>query len=203
MFHTFFGWLKGLSLVGKAALGVATIGTASALADQASPPPQQTVNHSQQTVQQTTRTPVVTTKTETVEQTIPFDTRTEQDSKMQKGITAVKITGVNGIKTLTYKITLTDGIQTGKELVGEEIIKQPTTEVTAIGSYVAPQLVAAPLPAPSTNASDCDPNYTGGCVPNVSYDLDCRDIGFSVRVIGTDKHRFDREGDGIGCEAYR
>lgn len=49
-------------------------------------------------------------------------------------------------------------------------------------------------------SSDCDPNYTP-CVPNVSYDLDCGDITFSVRVIGNDHHRFDKEGDGRGCES--
>jgi hypothetical protein len=49
--------------------------------------------------------------------------------------------------------------------------------------------------------SGCDPNDTG-CVPNVAYDLDCADIGFSVQVTGVDHHGFDREGDGIGCESY-
>lgn len=56
---------------------------------------------------------------------------------------------------------------------------------------------AAPKPAASNN---CDPNYSP-CIPNVSYDLDCGDISGSVRVIGTDRHRFDRDGDGYGCEA--
>jgi hypothetical protein len=39
-------------------------------------------------------------------------------------------------------------------------------------------------------------------VPLVSYDLDCPDIGFSVTVIGSDPHGFDREGNGLGCESY-
>jgi micrococcal nuclease len=47
----------------------------------------------------------------------------------------------------------------------------------------------------------CDPNYTGTCVPQVSYDLDCGDISGSVKVVGTDKHGFDGDGDGYGCEA--
>jgi hypothetical protein len=37
----------------------------------------------------------------------------------------------------------------------------------------------------------------------VSYDSDCGDIGFSVTVIGSDPHGFDREGDGLGCESYQ
>ena len=30
----------------------------------------------------------------------------------------------------------------------------------------------------------------------------CPDIGFQVRVIGSDPHGFDRDNDGYGCESY-
>ncbi len=63
----------------------------------------------------------------------------------------------------------------------------------------APQ--PAPTPAPQPAAGNCDPNYSP-CVPHVSYDLDCGDIGFAVRVIGSDPHRFDANRDGYGCESY-
>jgi micrococcal nuclease len=50
----------------------------------------------------------------------------------------------------------------------------------------------------------CDPNYAGGCVPPYPPDLDCADIralGIApVRVIGSDPHRLDGDGDGLGCE---
>jgi len=65
-----------------------------------------------------------------------------------------------------------------------------------------PSPVPEPSPEPSTPAEpNCDPNYSP-CVPNVSYDLDCPDIGFSVSVLGSDPHGFDRDGDGYGCESY-
>jgi hypothetical protein len=51
-------------------------------------------------------------------------------------------------------------------------------------------------------ASSCDPNYSGYCVPNVSYDLNCPDIGHMVIVVGVDHHGFDRDDDGYGCESY-
>lgn len=57
----------------------------------------------------------------------------------------------------------------------------------------------APTPAPAPPSSGCDPNYSP-CVPRSPVDLDCSDINGPVRVIGTDVHRFDRDGDGIGCE---
>ena len=77
---------------------------------------------------------------------------------------------------------------------------------TCNGERTKPALTPVPTPAleetpePTPTPDNCDPNYTP-CIPNVSYDLDCGDINFSVRVIGTDRHRFDRDGDGIGCES--
>jgi len=81
-------------------------------------------------------------------------------------------------------------------------VPQPTPPIAPVKPTPAP--VATPMPppiAPPASAS-CDPNYIGGCVPNVPYDLDCKDIGFSVTVVGTDRHRFDGDGDGAGCESY-
>lgn len=69
----------------------------------------------------------------------------------------------------------------------------PSSPPTSNAAPTAPRAISA-------QPSDCDPNYTP-CVPNVSYDLDCGDISFSVRVIGNDHHRFDRGGDGYGCES--
>ena len=56
----------------------------------------------------------------------------------------------------------------------------------------------APRPAPGGN---CDPNYSGACVPLSSSDLDCADIPAAVRVVGRDPHRLDGDGDGRACEA--
>jgi len=59
--------------------------------------------------------------------------------------------------------------------------------------------------APTSTASNskCDPNYQG-CIPPYPPDLDCSDIkrmGLApIRVIGVDVHKFDGDGDGIGCD---
>jgi micrococcal nuclease len=60
--------------------------------------------------------------------------------------------------------------------------------------------VSSTPPGPAPSGSNCNPNYTP-CIPNVSYDLDCGDLSVSVRVIGTDVYRLDRDGDGYGCES--
>ena len=56
-------------------------------------------------------------------------------------------------------------------------------------------------PGGGGGGSDCDPNYRGACVPKVLYDLDCADISGTVYVVGVDVHRFDGDGDGVGCES--
>ncbi|MGC9524827.1 MAG: excalibur calcium-binding domain-containing protein, partial [Limnospira sp.] len=57
-----------------------------------------------------------------------------------------------------------------------------------------------PATVPPTQ-NRCDPSYPSLCIPPNSPDLDCGDIpqrNFPVRR--PDPHRFDRDGDGIGCE---
>jgi micrococcal nuclease len=60
-----------------------------------------------------------------------------------------------------------------------------------------------PTKEPPPNGT-CDPSYTGACVPPYPPDLDCADLrerGLApVRSIGSDPHRLDGDGDGIGCE---
>jgi hypothetical protein len=73
---------------------------------------------------------------------------------------------------------------------------------------VAAAPAATPAPTPTSSASTsptagaCDPNYAGYCVPIVTYDLDCADIGHRVTVVGIDIHGFDGDHDGFGCESY-
>lgn len=53
-----------------------------------------------------------------------------------------------------------------------------------------------------TTAKQCDPSYPTICLRPGAPDLNCRDIGFAnFRVVGNDPHKFDRDGDGVGCEA--
>jgi micrococcal nuclease len=63
---------------------------------------------------------------------------------------------------------------------------------------------SGPAARPVAAPGHCDPNYAGGCVPPPPPDLDCADIralGIApVRVVGSDPHRLDGDGDGWGCE---
>ena len=48
----------------------------------------------------------------------------------------------------------------------------------------------------------CDPSYPDVCIAPPPPDLDCKDVRYdNFRVRPPDPHRFDGEGDGLGCEA--
>jgi hypothetical protein len=144
--------------------------------------------------------PKVEKKTVVEVQKIPFKKTTVKDSSLKKGRKVVTTRGVNGAKRLTYEVTVTDAVQTGKRLLHEVISTPPIDQVTAIGTAAEPQ--SEPEPEPK-----CDPNYSGACVP-IASDVDCAGgsgngpayVRGPVRVVGTDIYDLDRDSDGIGCE---
>ena len=97
------------------------------------------------TVRTSSQTPSVTTKTVTETEPVPFGKSTVDDPALDKGTTAVRTAGVDGVRTRTYEVTLTDGAETGRRLVSDTVTTPPVTEVTAVGTRVA-----APKPAPSS-----------------------------------------------------
>ncbi len=64
-----------------------------------------------------------------------------------------------------------------------------------------PFVCAKPVPllSPPQEKKNCAPGYSP-CVRPYPPDLDCADIGHSVRVTGRDPHGLDRDGDGTACE---
>lgn len=74
----------------------------------------------------------------------------------------------------------------------------------ALTLALAPTAGAAPLPQ---QPSQCDPNYSGVCVP-VDSDVDCASgsgngpsyVSGPVTVVGNDIYDLDRDGNGTGCE---
>lgn len=199
--HRLQAWHAGLSKTGKVILwSVTAVLAGSAINAAASPNTASTSNTSQQQSSQasTEHKPVVTTKTITETSEIPFTSSNVDDSNLAKGKTEVQTTGINGVKTSTFEITYTDGVQTDKKLIKEETTTEPVNEVVAIGTYVAP----APKP-------NCDPNYTGACVPNVyPADVDCAGgsgngpyyVQGPVYVVGVDRYGLDANHDGVGCQ---
>ncbi len=180
--------------------GGTSLAMIGALVSPTTPPPADTATRSTAAATATrsptpppSPTPSVEKRTETTTQTIPYGKRVVYDAALAAGTRQVRVKGVPGIKTLTYEITLTDGVQTGKRLVSETVTRKPVTEVTAIGTR---------------KKSNCDPNYSGACVP-IASDVDCAGgsgdgpayVKGPVTVVGTDIYDLDRDGDGVGCES--
>ncbi|HEX9354781.1 MAG TPA: hypothetical protein VF933_13325, partial [Streptosporangiaceae bacterium] len=82
---------------------------------------------------------------------------------------------------------------TDKRLIRKVTVKAPVTRVIAVGTREKPQ---------------CDPNYSGACVP-IASDVDCAGgsgngpayVQGPVRVVGRDIYGLDADGDGIGCDS--
>ena len=187
MLTSFVGWFKGLSILGKTLVVV----TGSSVAGAATMPSYFTTTNQDSGVQGQTiekPSPKITTEETTETEPILYSKTSVETESLAKGTTKITTQGVNGTRTIKYKITFTDGVQTNKEQVDSQVTTQPVDEVTSIGTYVKQEV-----------SNSCDPNYSP-CIPNVSYDLDCPDIGFTVRVLGSDPHRLDRDNDGYGCE---
>lgn len=179
-------WFKDLSKVGKTAVIIVGLTAAGAAASPNTPTPSSTADHPKVEAAQS----VVTTENVTATEEIPYQNVNQDDSSLPKGTTKVTTLGVNGTKTLIYRVTKQDGVETKRELVSSLVTAEPVNQISSVGTYEAPK--------PETR-SDCNPNYSP-CIPNSPYDLDCADIGFTVRVIGYDVYRLDRDKDGYGCE---
>lgn len=148
-----------------------------------------------------TPTPVVVKRTETVTEPVAFRTRRVQDPALDKGDEVVRTEGVEGVRTISYKVTYVDGKQTAKEKVSSKLTRQPVDKVVAVGTK-EPE----PEPEPEPE-SDCHPSYSGACVP-IASDVDCAGgtgdgpayVKGPVYVIGDDEYDLDRNNDGVACE---
>jgi hypothetical protein len=136
--------------------------------------------------------PAVKKRTVTETRVIAFTTRRVNDPGLAKGTTELRVRGRRGIKKLTYEVTFSNGVQTGKRLVRAVVTRAPVTRVIAVGTKQTRQ---------------CDPNYSGACVP-IASDVDCAGgsgngpayVQGPVRVVGTDIYGLDRDGDGTACD---
>lgn len=82
--------------------------------------------------------PRIETKIETVERIVPFETVTTQDASLEKGKTRIIVEGQDGIETVVYQVTYTDGLETSREVTSIETTQSPVDRIIAEGTYVAP-----------------------------------------------------------------
>ena len=80
--------------------------------------------------------PKVTTQEITVTEPVLYGTQTVQTNTLAKGEKRTKVQGVNGEKSVTYTITLTDGKETARAKKSEVVTKPAVDEVIEVGTGV-------------------------------------------------------------------
>ncbi len=81
---------------------------------------------------------IVTTADKVDVRTIPYSKSEKEDSKLAKGSKEIVQYGEDGELTITTKQVYKNGVLTSEEVISEEVTKKPITEITAVGTYVAP-----------------------------------------------------------------
>ena len=82
--------------------------------------------------------PVVTTQEISEESEIPYGTQTQQNANLAKGVKNTVRPGVKGKKKVTYTITLTDGVQTDKQVKNTEILTPAVDAIIEVGTKEEP-----------------------------------------------------------------
>ncbi|HHU31323.1 MAG: peptidoglycan DD-metalloendopeptidase family protein [Zhaonellaceae bacterium] len=77
---------------------------------------------------------VTTTYEQQVKEKIPFDTKTVKDSSILRGQSKVKQPGEEGEKQVQYKIVMENGRQVTKEVLQEQVLKEPVQKVVLQGT---------------------------------------------------------------------
>jgi hypothetical protein len=98
--------------------------------------------------------PTVETRIITETQEIAFTEEAVEDPSLAEGTQELRVQGMAGEMTLTYEVTLTDGVETGRELLREEITREPVTQVVASAqerNRNAIQTIAAASRSPATS----------------------------------------------------
>lgn len=163
-------WFSALSrkgkiatIVGASLLGLTAVGAASPQTQQSqsqSKPSAPSLTQPQQT------TPKVEKKKVTEKAPVAFGTTARDDSALAKGSSKTIQEGVDGERTVTYEVTYTDGKETGRTKLSDEITKAPIDKIVANGTYVAPAAPTCPNGTYTNSAGNvvCSP-YSASSVP--------------------------------------
>ena len=80
---------------------------------------------------------VVTTKEVSKTEEVAFQTKEVTNSELPEGTRVVKTAGKNGVRTIVYTVTYTDGVETGREVKSNTITTPAVDEVVEIGTKKA------------------------------------------------------------------
>lgn len=78
----------------------------------------------------------VTVVTQQQVEAIAFATQTIKDPNLDAGVTQVRTEGVAGSKTSTYRIHFTNGRESARELLAQQVTAQPVGKVMVVGTKI-------------------------------------------------------------------
>ena len=70
----------------------------------------------------------------TVDEPIDYDTVRQEDPSIPSGTTKVKTAGVEGTRTVTYRIKTLDGKEAQRDVLSQTVHKQPVSKVVLVGT---------------------------------------------------------------------
>lgn len=74
------------------------------------------------------------TSTDSYTAVIPFETKYQETGLLDKGVEVILTAGVDGQKLCTAEVTYIDGEEASRELLTEEVVSEPVTQVVAVGT---------------------------------------------------------------------
>lgn len=92
------------------------------------------------------------------EKTIAHTTKYEDSKDLEKGKEKTKTEGHDGLKRLTYKVKYLDGVETDRELVGEEIVTEAVDTVILRGTKVKTTTSSTSTSKTSSSSSSSNNN---------------------------------------------
>ncbi|MDO9456923.1 G5 domain-containing protein [Nocardioides sp.] len=154
------------------------------------------------------KAPTITYRTVRQRQRLPFERTVRMTGDLDRGVTRLARAGRAGVRVLVFRVKLRDGRPVGRQRVRTMVARRPVTRVVLRGTHVDPPPEPKPRPAPvAAPQDDCDPNYSGACVP-IDSDVDCGGgsgngpsyLYGTATVVGSDIYDLDADNDGYGCE---
>lgn len=70
----------------------------------------------------------------TTKENVPYKVIVQNDSRQWRGSEKVKIHGKNGLREVTYKLSLKNGAVVGRQVLNEKVLQAPTNQVVVRGS---------------------------------------------------------------------
>lgn len=88
----------------------------------------------------------VSSSTVTETETVEYETEKVNTDELYIGQTKVKTAGQNGKIEYTYAVTYVDGVETERQLVGQETVKETVNKVVLVGTKKKPTVVTSSTP---------------------------------------------------------